>query len=221
QLSYLSVTLSAEAQVPGVQVDLDGEPVLTFGIMFPVDSGSHRLRASAPGKKPWSDELSIQNGNQRQSVTIPGLIEADVVPAVPQAPAKATSKTAASSTRALEPSTRADFTGVYIAGATTLTLTAGAVISAFAYYDRRAAYHDAISNPDSADAAEQSARHDAAEQMAWINGSLIVAAGIGAAVTGVLWYRAAHSKKVRVAEGAWVAPLVVGSGAGLQAGASF
>jgi len=220
QLSYLEVTLSTEAQVPGLLVELDGKPVLTFGVMFPVDAGRRQLRARAPGKKDFSVELSIQNGNQRQSVIIPSLADAAAVAAQP--PAHAPPKAAVAVVKPpSEPVQKASYTGVYVAGAATLTLTVGAVVSAFLYYDRRAAYHDAISNPDSVSEAELSARRDSAEQMAWINGSLVVAAGVGALVTGIWWYRTSRANTVRVADGAWVAPMVVGSGAGLRAGASF
>lgn len=219
QLSYLSVTLSAEAQVPGMQIELDGQPVTTFGVRMPVDAGSHQLRASAPGKKDWSLDLAFQAGEQARSVMIPNLADVDVVPLL--APPPAIPQQAAVVQHPPEPPPKANYSAVYIAGAATLTLTVGAVASAFLYYDRRAAYHEAISDPDSFSEAEQSARHASAEKMAWINGSLIVGASVSAAVTGFLWYRASRANTVHVAEGAWVAPLFVSSGAGLRAGASF
>lgn len=220
QLSYLSVSVAPEAQVAGFQVALDGEPVSAFGVMFPVDPGRHQLRASAPHKKDWSAELSFQTGNQPQSVTIPSLDDAEVVLIAP--PPQIPSQAAVPLLHPLpESPPKADYSGVYIAGAATVTLTAGAVVSAILYYDRRAAYHDAISDPDSFSSEEQSARRASAEKMAWINGTLIVSASIGAAVTGFLWYRAAHASKARIADRAWLGPLVVSSGAGLQTGASF
>ncbi|HEY0465122.1 MAG TPA: hypothetical protein VGC79_12970, partial [Polyangiaceae bacterium] len=221
QLSYLSVTLSAEAQLPGIQVELDGQRVISFGIRVPVDTGSHQLRASAPGKKDWSLDLVFQTGDQARSVMIPSLADVDVLPLAAPAPAIPQQAAVSSLPLPSEPPPKADYFPVYIAGAATLTLTVGAVASAFVYYDRRAAYHEAISNPDSFSDEEQSARRDSAERMAWVNGSLIVGASVGAAVTGFLWYRAFRANTVRVAEGAWVAPLFVASGAGLRAGASF
>jgi tetratricopeptide (TPR) repeat protein len=218
QLSYLNVNLSPESQLPGLQVELDGEPLSKFGVLFPIDPGRHQLRASAPGKKAWSFELAFQNGNQRQNVTIPSLEEEDLVPAVPRLPP---AKAVPVAQHPPAPLPKADYSGVYIAGAATVTLTVGAVVSAFLYYDRRTEYHDAVSHPESVSEAEQSARRDAAERMAWINGSLIVGASVGAAVTGVLWYRAWHAVPAAAGKGAWVAPFFVGSGAGLSAGASF
>ena len=221
QLSYLSVALSADAQLPGIQVELDGQVVPTLGVPFPVDPGRHQLRASAPGKKDYNLDLVFEIGNEPRSVTIPSLADVDVVavvgPPLPELPK--TAKPAVE--RPPDHPPKADYRAVYIAGAATVTLTVGAIASAFLYYDRRAAYHESISNPDAIDETEASERHASAKRMAWINGSLVVAAGIGAAVTGVLWYRAARPSKARVAEGVWVAPAMVGTGAGLRAGASF
>jgi tetratricopeptide (TPR) repeat protein len=220
QLSYLNVNSSPEAGAAGVQVELDGEPLPTLGGTFPVDPGRHQLRASAPGKKTRTIDLVFQNGSQRQNVTIPNLEDADGTPAIPAVSRQAPPRAPAAQNPAEVP-VRADYSGVYVAGAVTLTLTAGAIASAFAYYDRRSAYHEAITNPEPLSAQEQSARRQSADRMAWINGSLIVSAGVGAAVTGFLWYRAAQAKQVRASAGAWVAPLIVGSGAGLQLGAKF
>src|SRR6188768_850193 len=220
RLSYLSVTLTAESRLPGVQVEVDGHPVTAFDTLFPIDPGPHQMRATAPGKKDYRVDLVVETGNQPRNITIPSLIDLDIVtaaaPPQPGIPTKA-----AAVQQPVEQPPRADYTSTYIAGATTLTLTAGAIASAFLYYDRRAAYHDAISKPDSVSDEEANARHESAQKMAWINGTLIVGAGVGAVVTGVLWYRASHASKVRVADGAWVAPLVVGSGAGLCAGSHF
>lgn len=217
QLSYLKVTLSPEAQGAPLQVELDGEPIAPLGVSFPIDPGRHQLRASAAGKKPWAVELSFQNGSPPQTVAIPALEDVEAVPIAPP-PAQPPAETAAP---LLPPPAKADYTGTYIAGAATVTLTVGAVISAFLYYDRRGAYHEAVTNLDSVSDEERNARRDSAEQMAWINGGLIASACVGAAVTGVLWYRAATTKPAHVADGAWIAPMVVGSGAGLRAGASF
>lgn len=221
QLSFLEIGFADEAQVSQLVVELDGHALAAVSAKFPLDPGRHQLRVSAPGKRDWSTELTFQNGNRPQTVVVPSLMDSDVVAVVPPAPEVGPKAVAPVVQRPPEPAPKADYSGVYIAGAATLTLTVGAVVSAFAYYDRRAAYHDAISNPGTVTDDEASARRDSAEKMAWINGSLIVGASVGAAVTGFLWYRASRTNTVRVAEGAWIAPLIVGSGGGVRAGASF
>ena len=221
QLLYLCIE-SPEAAQPGIQVEIDGHRVTAFDVPFPVDAGRHQLRATAPGKKDYHLDLQFETGHQPRTVAIPSLQNAAVVMIPSEARHDVSPKAVTVAVSPLaEPAPKADYAPVYIAGATTVTLTAGAIASAFAYYDRRAAYHDAINNPDSVSDAETSARRESAEQMAWINGSLIVGASLGAAVTGFLWYRASRASKVRGADRAWVAPLVVGSGGGLRAGASF
>jgi hypothetical protein len=59
---------------PGVVVRRDGDeiPAAALGSPLPIDPGEHTLTASAPGKKPWSAQVSAMPANVA-TVTIPAL----------------------------------------------------------------------------------------------------------------------------------------------------
>ena len=213
QLSYLNVVLSDAAKRAQVRIELDGTALSSTRGLIPVDPGEHQLRVSAPGKQPWATQVSIEAHAPPKSVLVPALADELAVtskpePEVPHARAPLTPPVVP----------RPDFSGAYIAGSATITLGVGAVLSSFLYYDRRSSYFDSVTeqlNPD-----EQRSRHDSAQRMAWINGSLIVGASAGALITGILWYRARDKASPHTAS-AWVAPLLLGSSSGLQAGLRF
>jgi hypothetical protein len=46
-----------------------------WNVALPVDAGAYTLEATAPGRKPWSQRLSIPEGPGAQQVTVPALDE--------------------------------------------------------------------------------------------------------------------------------------------------
>jgi hypothetical protein len=79
RLARLTVMLSPAARVPGVQVTLDdvvlGEAA--WGVAMPVDPGTRRLRADAPGKRPFEELVEIPaTPGARKTVEIPALVDA-------------------------------------------------------------------------------------------------------------------------------------------------
>jgi serine/threonine-protein kinase len=88
KLSRLSISLAAGAEIPGIEVKRDGQPIgkALWGTAVPLDPGEHHIEASAPGKQPWS--VTLQIGAQELStrnVEVPAL--ADVPkPATPAPP---------------------------------------------------------------------------------------------------------------------------------------
>jgi hypothetical protein len=68
------------------QVKLDGSLLGegAVGAGLPVDPGTHTIEASAPGKKPWTSEIEIREG-QTAMVTVPPLQDEVVAPAPPPA----------------------------------------------------------------------------------------------------------------------------------------
>jgi tetratricopeptide (TPR) repeat protein len=79
------LTLTATGVVEGEEIKLDGAAVgrAAWGSPVSIDPGAHELRATAPGRKPWSLALTIAIGEKR-TVTIPAL-EADPNQAAPAA----------------------------------------------------------------------------------------------------------------------------------------
>jgi hypothetical protein len=91
------VAVNAEQAVEGQVIWLDKTSVLpaAYGIGIPVDPGEHELRATAPGKAPWSWRFTTTTEPGTEQITIPPLKpEAKAVTAPPLAPAPAPATTA-------------------------------------------------------------------------------------------------------------------------------
>jgi len=67
KLMLLAITLAPGAEVPGLEVSLDGAVVgaAALGAASPVDPGTHTLAARAPGFAPWSAEVRVATGDGR------------------------------------------------------------------------------------------------------------------------------------------------------------
>jgi hypothetical protein len=75
----------ASPEATGLRVQSDGRDVsrALWGSEMPVDAGSHRIEASADGKKPWSGEVVIPVEGGVTRFTVPALEDAPVAaPAV-------------------------------------------------------------------------------------------------------------------------------------------
>jgi hypothetical protein len=78
RLARLTVTVSAAARVPGLVVTLDDVELgqAAWGIAMPVDPGTHRLRAEAPGKRPFELLVDVRGpAGTRKAVEVPELSE--------------------------------------------------------------------------------------------------------------------------------------------------
>ncbi|MEO8903498.1 MAG: hypothetical protein ABI488_14845 [Polyangiaceae bacterium] len=78
RLSKLSVDVPVPAQVAGLSVTRDGQPVrqAQWGTALPIDPGKHQLTASAPGKKPWQVEIEISKPGRTETISVPVLADA-------------------------------------------------------------------------------------------------------------------------------------------------
>ena len=121
RLSRIKIVVPSEARAPELVVKIDGETkseVLWSGVA--VDPGTRVVEASAPGKKPISIKVKVDDEGVLQSVTIPTLADLPVALATP---------TAGTDMRELEEyaSNRAKrATGFVIGGIGLATLAAGA-----------------------------------------------------------------------------------------------
>ncbi len=75
RMPRLIVELDAGADAPGLAVQRDGTDVLRdlFGVALPLDSGSHTVAATAPGRTPWSTSVELVDGVTKR-VKIPALV---------------------------------------------------------------------------------------------------------------------------------------------------
>ncbi len=85
RLSRLQVSVPASANVQGLEVRVDGSPLMpgAWGNAAPIDPGSHGVEARAPGYETWSSSVDVTGDAQSVRVEIPLLTQS--VPPVPVA----------------------------------------------------------------------------------------------------------------------------------------
>ena len=68
------VLVASASDAAGLEVKLDGLSLrrAAWGVATPVDPGAHVLEASAPGRAPWSIQITLQ-ASQRKAVDVPVL----------------------------------------------------------------------------------------------------------------------------------------------------
>jgi hypothetical protein len=88
RLSKLTITVPMASNAPGLEVQRDGVTMgrAVWGTAAPVDPGSHRIEATAPGRKPWSTTVTVDAAHRSITVAIPALAAA---PAEAHAPSQA------------------------------------------------------------------------------------------------------------------------------------
>lgn len=83
RLSRLKIELPPSADVPGLEVRLDGNLVgrPALGVPVPVDPGPHDVSASAPGKRSWNGTVVAPEGPANVAVVLPVLEDTPAEPA--------------------------------------------------------------------------------------------------------------------------------------------
>lgn len=67
------VTIRVAEPIEGLRITQDGEVVAAIDEELPIDPGTHRLEATAPGHRAWSKTISIPGEATREVVTVPAL----------------------------------------------------------------------------------------------------------------------------------------------------
>ena len=75
RLSKLVILLQPSANLEGLEILRDGDPVgrPQLGLPVPADSGPHVVAAQAPGRKPWRTTVLVEAGAVTATVTVPEL----------------------------------------------------------------------------------------------------------------------------------------------------
>jgi serine/threonine-protein kinase len=89
KLSRLTITVPSAATVPGLQIQLDDQPVQApeWGVPVPHDGGSYTIQASAPGKETWVLRIELAQTEQNLVVEVRTLADAPKAAPQPQASA--------------------------------------------------------------------------------------------------------------------------------------
>ena len=103
RLSRLTIVVPPETRVDGLRVERDGREVGpgAWSTAIPVDGGEHVVRATAPGREPFSVSMTLDPASDARTVAIPVLATPIVVVTAPrvtlseQPPAPMTAATAA------------------------------------------------------------------------------------------------------------------------------
>lgn len=182
QLSRLELRVPTARQVPGLALFSGGAPVprASWNAILPVDPGSLRIEARAPGKKPWSTEVKIPAGPSRQVVEVPNL---EAVPA-----ARAPALTAAPPP--LErPASAQRISGLIIGGLGVGALAVGGFFGYRAYAKNQDSKGDCrADSPNACTPAGTALREQAADAakistVVMVGGAVLVASGVTLAVT--------------------------------------
>jgi len=131
RLSKLTVVVPAGSQVEGLQIERDGREIGpgAWATAMPVDGGEYVVRATAPGKEPFTARVTIAPERDSQSIEIPVLATPVVVVTPPSfSPEGANTAAAVPSTSPSAGTLR--WVGIGMAGAGVVTLgVAGYVLS--------------------------------------------------------------------------------------------
>ena len=187
-LSKLTIVGPSPA-VPGLVVRRDGTDVGSgLGIALAVDPGSHTIEASAPGYETWSTEIEVGAEGDKQSVTIPPLVEAEGSTDTPTATPD-TSEPSSETTRTTPEDTGGGSNlrtvGFIVGGVGVALAGTGLVFGALAQSQASDAENDATLCPNKECTPEGRAEIDGAKSKALIS-TIGVGVGAAAIVTGVV-----------------------------------
>jgi hypothetical protein len=214
RLSTLRIDVPANNRIGGLEILRDGEVLdpVTWNQALPIDSGTYRISARAPGNAEWSSSIGVAPERDAKIVEIPMLRAVDLVPSArdaerataisePEAPPKLATRnsgTVWSAKRKI---------AVATAASSALALTAGSVLGLSAKSKQRDA-HALCPDPqlscESADRANDLVRSGHSRA---IGANVAFGIGTAAAITaGVLWFTGAPESRRRIAVMPTVSP---------------
>jgi hypothetical protein len=193
KLSRLMIVVPPESRIEGLEVRIDGALIgaVAWGVSAPIDPGTHKVGATAAGRKPWSVEVTIGAEADKKSVQVPFL---EIDPNAPVPGAKPETPSSSGPATGQAPATADQLAierpipaSVYIAGGVTLAFAAAAGISGAMYLSKNSDYEDANADPSKTPEQRQNLR-DSAELPGIVNVVTTGAALAGVVVTGVLYF---------------------------------
>jgi hypothetical protein len=159
KLSWLTVVVSAEVQVTGLVIELDGEnlPEESWGTPEPIDPGTHVVAAMANGRTRFETKVHVGDVGDKQTVEVPPLASeappatapasAAPAPSTPPAADKLPPPVERLQVAAPQPPSWHRPVGFTALGAGAATLAVGAVYGVKAIVDSAQSLHDCPDNP--------------------------------------------------------------------------
>jgi hypothetical protein len=202
-LPYL-IVVAPPLPPPGLALEIDGAdlPRATWGVAFPVDPGPHDVRASAPGRRPFSTHLAPVAEGQTAEVRVP---ELDPLASGPTVEAHGVGSTR------LAPMS-------FISGAVAIAAVGtSAVTGLMALSAQNDARNKCSATRDFCP--DSTGRDDAsrAVTLAWVS-TVTLVVGAAAAATAIVWPRAQADAPDRHAR---IAPVLLRDGGGVVAAGTF
>jgi len=206
RLSTLTINVPAENRVGGLQITRAGDIVDpgAWNKALPVDGGSYRIAATAPGNAEWSTTVAIGNERDAKTIEIPRLKAAALDPPRPKPPAPTAPATRAAP---VEPP-RSRVAPLALGGAA-IALAGGAIgLELWA----RSAYDQSKSEVDNA---KQDSLWHSANTRRYVAEGLGIAAVASAGVAVWLYLREPRSESPAHASRVQLAPVVASDRAGV------
>jgi hypothetical protein len=221
------VALDAEAPAEGIVLMLDATTSVTplaFGVGIPVDPGDHELRATAPGRAPWTGHFATSAEPGTERVSVPALkIAAETTPApAPITPAPAVAPPVAAAPVPAAPPAEHGKSGLDLrhgliyGGLAVAALGIGGGIYFGASTANHASKRDSLCPPGRAcyDQRAFDEHHDAQVAQQWMlvtGGVGLVAAGAAAAL--ILVPLTLENQRASLHAAPWLAPGALGASA--------
>jgi hypothetical protein len=220
RVPYLVVNVPEANRIEGLRILRDGATVDAgaFGSKVAIDPGKHQIDASAPGKKPWSMEVTLAE-SAVESVEVP-LLEVD--PAAKDGEPKAAAASVTSDQLANDPKTQKTL-GIVAVGVGAASMLVGGYFGLRASSQWNAAFDDGHCNSDTnvCDATGQD-QTDSARSAATLSNIFIGAGAVVAAGGVVMWVLAGKSRNTETAaKRVRVAPVVGQRDVGVALGGTF
>ncbi len=181
EVPKITVDVPYAAQVEGLEVKLDETSLApaAWGVAAPVDPGAHVVRATVPGRPPWTAVVSVTAG-ERTSVSVPPLAETPAPPAGVGGLAVVPPLPATSSEAVREPrSSRANPVFWGALAVTTATALTGIVTGVMALDADATAEEGCIADRNFCRTQEGREAAEALPTLAWISTGAFVVAALG------------------------------------------
>jgi len=191
RLSRLTIATAPDTDATALEITLDGMAVgqVMLGVAAPLDPGPHVVVATAPGKKPYRQEVVLGAEADQQTLTIPALEAGEPVPVQPVQPVAVApvAPPPAPSPPPKEATSKRLTVPVIVAGSVTIALAAATTVTGIVYLNHRSSYQGET------DPVERKSQYDQAQGFQIASTALFVGTLAGAGATTYLYLTSPES----------------------------